>query len=106
MSAGTFDEIAGGAVVQEVERRHVADIKRCYSAALANDPQLKGELKIELTIEPTGKVARGIATGIDAMQSCVEAVVVGWKFATPKDLDGKTAKAPFVVQFRFKLVAS
>jgi TonB family protein len=59
------------------------EVRRCYEAALANDPTLRGKVTLTFTVLPGGgvsevRVARSTFRTA-AVPSCVVSVVRGWK---------------------------
>lgn len=71
-----------------------SDVKACYDAALAADPNLKGDVVITYTIEKkTGKltnmsVITDKSTAPESLQNCVIASVEGLTFPRPDRRDG------------------
>lgn len=71
------------ATFRSFTKRRGKEVRRCYEAALQNDPSLRGKLTLTFTIEPGGgvsgvRVARSTFRS-DAVPSCVAAVVRGWR---------------------------
>jgi len=71
-----------------------SDVKACYDAALAADPNLKGDVVISYTIEKkTGKltnmtVLTDKTTAPESLQNCVMSAVEGLTFPKPDRRDG------------------
>jgi len=71
-----------------------SDVKACYDAALAADPNLKGDVVISYTIEKkTGKltnmtVLTDKSTAPETLQNCVMSAVEGLTFPKPDRRDG------------------
>ena len=71
-----------------------SDVKACYDAALAADPNLKGDVVISYTIEKqTGKLTNTTVltdktTAPESLQNCVMAAVEGLTFPKPDRRDG------------------
>ncbi len=60
-----------------------AEVRRCYEAALANEPTLTGKLIVQFAILPSGAVsdvsfARS-SFRRDAVPTCIVSVVRGWR---------------------------
>ena len=71
-----------------------SDVKACYDAALAADPNLKGDVAISYTIEKkTGKITNltvltDKTTAPESLQNCVMSAVEGLTFPKPDRRDG------------------
>lgn len=79
----------GAEEIRRVVRTHLAEIRACYDASLANDPQRRGLLKIEFVIGPTGVVEGATASdptglGDPELSTCIEAAIESWVFPQPR----------------------
>ena len=109
-SAPPSPAVAGDSVraddeVRQTVLRHASDVRSCYEReGLKRNPRLRGALEVELTILPTGAVARaGIARmslageGTREVSVCILTVARNWRFE----------RGPFMVEtivFPFRLV--
>src|SRR5688572_10398890 len=79
-----------GSVQEKVRVTRIADIRRCYQAALETDPKLVGDVFVRFALE---RSARPSAIAVDAptsaLEACVRTYVKRWSFATPRGDDGK-----------------
>lgn len=71
------------ATFRSFTKRRGKEVRRCYEAALQNEPSLRGKVTLTFTIEPGGgvsgvRVARSTFRS-DAVPSCVATVVRGWR---------------------------
>lgn len=80
----------GAAKVQAiVQARYLAGIQRCHERLLRTDPTATGRMKVRYTVGPTGGVVTASAKGLDqTVASCVESLVIKWRFLAPKDANG------------------
>jgi TonB family protein len=81
---GTLDK----EIIRRIVRRHLNEVRFCYTQALAARPALEGRLVVQFTIAPTGQVlasALGSSTlGAPAVESCVVQAVKRWGFPEPQ----------------------
>jgi TonB family protein len=81
---GTLDK----EIIRRIVRRHLNEVRFCYTQALAAHPALEGRLVVQFTIAPTGQVlasALGSSTlGAPAVESCVVQAVKRWDFPEPE----------------------
>ena len=89
------------AAIAEVVARQRSSIESCYLNALANDPELKGALKITFSIGGDGRVveARGSGEGpLEAagVEACVEGVFRGMEFPASNRPETTSATFPLV----------
>jgi TonB family protein len=81
---GTLDK----EIIRRIVRRHLNEVRFCYTQALAARPSLEGRLLVQFTIAPTGQVlasALGSSTlGAPAVESCVVQAVKRWEFPAPQ----------------------
>jgi len=85
--------IEGGvreAQVKEVIEKHFREIRECFDAGLAANPQaeLDGAIVIAIQVDPAGKVTEAETelneTGDDTTEDCIVAEVGKWTFPKPK----------------------
>lgn len=75
--------------VRAVGRRYAGTIRNCYQEqGLKSDPTLRGLVRIELTVLPTGVVQAAAATaedvsgtGMPAVTACVSTATRTWRFS-------------------------
>jgi hypothetical protein len=85
-------------VVRKIQAAYMAGVKRCYKAALAKDPTLRGTLALSLIVNETGRTVNGAAKGVGAeLDACVTGLMAGWRFPIPKDADGEPTDTSFTV---------
>lgn len=81
---GTLDK----EIIRRIVRRHLNEVRFCYTQALTTRPSLEGRLVVQFTIAPTGRVlasALGSSTlGAPAVESCVVQAVRRWDFPEPQ----------------------
>ncbi len=74
-------------VVAEVFAAHAAEIRSCYEKPLRRNPRLAGELRLEWTVRPDGRVAvvkaKHNTLGAPAVQLCLMSKVKRWEFLEP-----------------------
>jgi hypothetical protein len=87
-----------------VVRAHLAELRRCYQAALTSDPALAVQTKFRWMIEPGGTVSDLCmsASSVGAptsMVNCLAGRIQGWRFPA---LRGEPVEVefPFVFQSR------
>jgi hypothetical protein len=84
--------------IQRVIIAHRAELKRCYTDALRRDPNLRGRVRMTLTIDTSGKVSRATDDGSDipdmAVRTCVRDTLL--KLVFPKSASATTAAVPFM----------
>jgi len=81
---GTLDK----EIIRRIVRRHLNEVRFCYTQALVTQPTLAGRLVVQFTIAPTGQVlasALGSSTlGAPVVESCVVQAVKRWDFPEPQ----------------------
>lgn len=88
--------------VRIVARRHAGTVRHCYQEqGLKGDPMLRGLLRIELTVLPTGAVQEAAVTaadvsgaGMPAVTSCIATAARAWRFS-----DGAPAAERIVLEY-------
>ncbi|HEY6100433.1 MAG TPA: AgmX/PglI C-terminal domain-containing protein [Anaeromyxobacter sp.] len=78
----SWGEPESGLVKKLFRTRH-AEVKRCYEAALAREPSLRGRFTLRFTISPGGALedvsVAGSTFGRREVPECVAAVVRRWR---------------------------
>jgi len=86
------------AVLAKIMGPYMAGLKRCQSELLKTDPTAGGKVTLAFTVSETGRVSQASVNGMNpTVDSCIQARVLGWHFAEPKDSDGKKTTAQFQV---------
>ena len=86
-----------------IRRRYLKGIKRCHEDALKVDPKSGGRVDIEITVGKLGKVVSATVDGFDpSVDACIKRLALKWRFAVPKDEDGKPSEATFAMPFVLK----
>jgi TonB family protein len=75
VSSGIAEAHLDPNVIRKAIRAHQFKVMRCYERALRKDPKLEGKVSVRLTIDHDGKVIDAQATGMPALNACVERVV-------------------------------
>lgn len=57
------------------------DIGACQLAAMEEQPQLAGRLRLAVEIAPDGRVRAAAADGLEVIAGCVRAAALGWQFS-------------------------
>ncbi|MGM0555421.1 MAG: AgmX/PglI C-terminal domain-containing protein [Myxococcota bacterium] len=87
--------------VLAVFAKHEAELKKCYERALKRDPNLSGQVVLDVTIEPSGRasstkaVARSMAAD-EIMFECMERQAQSWRYPRP---DGGSARVRKPIRF-------
>jgi hypothetical protein len=90
-------------VARIIRSRYLQGIKRCHQRLLKQDPNAGGRITLKFTIGPTGGVTKSSVKGFDAsVDSCIKDLTMKWRFATPKDEDGKPTQADFQIPLVLK----
>jgi hypothetical protein len=71
-------------------------IRQCYENALVTDPNLQGKVTVRFTIEGDGSVSRAVASGMPAIDGCVQAIVLAIRFNRPAGSAAIHVNYPFV----------
>jgi TonB family protein len=93
-------EVEGGLdkhVIRRIVRAHISEVRACYNAGIAEDPELAGRVNVQFSIDAEGTVAAAVvheSTLRDAATaSCIAQAVRGWKF--PKPTGGGTVMVTY-----------
>lgn len=85
-------------VLSRIKSVYMSGLKRCHKAALADDPNSAGKVELRFRIGTTGRVASASVSGFDQeIDACIESLVLGWRFAVPKDENGEPTTADFTL---------
>jgi len=73
------------ATLRDVVAQHQDELRLCYARVLRSEPQARGELRLQLVIEPTGWLythARVLLSTVasDKLAHCVELAATTWRF--------------------------
>jgi hypothetical protein len=72
-------------MVDKINTKYIAGLRRCYQKGLALDPALKGKVTLTFSISSYGNV-HGEADGISKqVDDCVARQIKTWKFGRPTD---------------------
>jgi len=88
-------------IIRRIVRAHINEVRYCYNQALANDPNAKGRVSVQFTIDVTGKITAATVTESTladaAVGLCIAKAVKGWTF--PKPVGGVVnVTYPFVLE--------
>jgi outer membrane biosynthesis protein TonB len=98
---GASSEIHGALeheAIRKVVRKHIDEVRSCYSTALTPCPNLNGRVAVEFVIEASGEVGESKlreATTTDKTAKCIVEAVKGWRFPRPSDGKPVTVIYPF-----------
>jgi outer membrane biosynthesis protein TonB len=86
-------------IIRKVVRQHRREIKYCYESELQKNPQLKGRVKMQFTISPSGSVIAATPVestlGNPTVESCISNKIRHWTFPEPKGGGIVKVKYPF-----------
>lgn len=94
---GTLDKD----LIRRIVAAHIPDIRACYNQALASDPEAKGRVVLDFTIDESGSVTRSVVASSDMADAqapeCMRAATLRWIFPKP---DGGEVEVsyPFVLE--------
>lgn len=82
--------LAPDAVVKIVRSRYLAGVERCHERLLRTDRMATGRVTVRFTVGPAGGVVAAVASGVEpALDTCIESLMLKWRFGAPKDAQGK-----------------
>jgi hypothetical protein len=81
-AGGTGSSLTPDLVMAKIQTVYMAAIKRCYKTELAHDATAHGKVKLELSVDETGRIAGAHAEGFIA--DCVTPLMQTWRFPVPK----------------------
>lgn len=83
-------------VLSRIKSVYMSGLKRCHKKLLKKDPTAGGKVKLKFRIGPSGRVTKAKVSGFESgVDSCIQKLVMGWRFAVPKDEDGEPTDADF-----------
>ncbi len=85
--------LTADAVLTKLQATYMAGLRRCYKAALATDPTLRGKLVLAFTVTEAGRAVDAKATGVTG--ACIGELMPSWRFPRPKTKDGEATTARF-----------
>jgi TonB family protein len=87
-------------VVAKVIRAHFNEIKYCYERELQSHQSLAGKVSVSFTIGPTGEVLESSISestiGDEAVESCMLARILRWRFPDPAGGGVVTVNHPWI----------
>ncbi len=88
-------------IIRRIVRAHINEVRYCYNQALAKNPNAKGRVSVQFTIDAAGKITTAQiaeSTMADAAVGvCIAKAVKSWTF--PKPVGGLvTVTYPFVLE--------
>ena len=87
--------------IREGVRERIGEIRECYNATLASDPDAQGRVVIDFTIGPKGTVTQAAVGSSDmgevAAPACMRDAIQGWVFPAPSGGSVKVSY-PFVLE--------
>lgn len=99
----TFDDssLTPDAVQRKILSAYLAGLKRCHKELLKTDPTARGKVKLNFTVNESGRTVSPKATGFaDSLDSCIESQMGNWRFDIPKDSDGEPTDASFEISLQ------
>ena len=88
-------------IIRRIVRAHINEIRYCYNQGLVRDPNLKGRVKVQFTIGPTGQVPVAVVQESSLKDNnvaqCVAKAVKRWKFPRPQGGGNVVVSYPFVL---------
>lgn len=76
-------------IIRRIVRAHINEVRSCYSAGLAKDPDLNGQVTVEFVIGADGLVGEAQPVNSDDFQDqevveCIAKAAESWKFPKPQ----------------------
>ncbi len=96
----SFDDssLTPDAVLRKIMNAYMSGLKRCHKDLLKTDPTARGKVRLNFTVNESGRAVSPKATGFnDSLDSCVEGLMGNWRFDVPKDGDGEPTEASFEI---------
>jgi hypothetical protein len=96
----SFDDstLTPDAVLRKIQGAYMSGIKRCQKQTLLKDPTARGKVKLNFTVNETGRTVSPRATGFDPeLDRCIAGLMGNWRFDIPKDGDGEPTDASFEI---------
>jgi hypothetical protein len=89
-------------IIRRIIRRHINEIKYCYSKELQSNPNLNGRVVIQFTIAATGQVVASVvqesSLSNGPVESCIANAVRRWLFPKPMGGGIVVVSYPFVLR--------
>jgi TonB family protein len=96
---GRSDEPTPSDVVEEVIRRHAAEVSRCYRTELVARPTLAGRVLVEFLIGEDGLVREAAVArselGAPRAEQCIVQAIRSWSFEEVPGEDAMLIRYPF-----------
>jgi len=94
VSIGTIrSDTRSDTAIRQVARQNMGPLRFCYRRELKGDPTLQGNMKLQLTIKPNGRVTKLVlisdTIGSRNLNRCVQGRMRAWRF--PPVAEGTTA---------------
>ena len=78
------------AIRKIIQSRYLAGVQRCHERLLRSDPMATGRMRVRYSVGPTGGVVKASAKGLErSLETCLESLMVKWRFGAPRDAHGK-----------------
>jgi TonB family protein len=91
--------VLDSAEIAKVVRRRKGAVKNCYERQLKRNPKLAGTVKIQFTIQQSGRIGQATVlqntTGDSGLGTCIVSQIKRWRFRKP-DGGSVTVAYPFV----------
>jgi hypothetical protein len=88
-------------IVRRIVRAHINEVRSCYNAALTTDPNLAGNVTLEMTIGADGKLSTSLVTANttkdEPLAQCIAKAAKKWTFPKPAGGGTVTVSYPFVL---------
>ena len=89
---GEDTTLTADAILNKINSVYMNGIKRCYNEHLKKDASARGKVTLDFTVNETGRVVNGKASGVaDEVDSCVGNLMGSWTFPKPKAKDDGSA---------------
>jgi hypothetical protein len=89
-------------IVRRIVRSHINEIRHCYNQALVRNPEAKGRITIDATIDDSGKVVAATPQPTEMndpdIGGCMAKAFLRWKFPKPTDGANVTVSYPFILE--------
>jgi hypothetical protein len=96
----TMDETV--AVDAKLRSTYAPALQRCYRAALAKQPGVRGHLMLHITVNAAGGVEDlSITDAEPGLAACAKAAGAGWRFPIPRGPDGNPRSKTFRIGVMF-----
>lgn len=88
--------------IRSVVRRHLDEVRRCYGQGLRDTPQSRGAITVRFVIGASGRVDEATVSkseiGNTAIEECIRAAVLTWRFPKPEGDGNVIVNYPFVLE--------